>query len=639
MSFLNFLFRERGDKDESASPAVLDVEPPQPEDVDAVETEATSAVTEELADEPEAGPVYGNEPASSDLESIRAALLKIAEVIHDDDEAVEEQEDSSSLSVVELTAEQIADLIPGVFKAGAAEDVSSERTFGVRVPDLFEQLRTGKVVTAMSRVLTEIPAEWLARPAQSMSRDEVSIPLHLAVSAVRADELVKRTPTVERNPELKDMPNLFSMGGPPKAPPSTESLFGAAPPRAEETTIKQPLPEATKPGLDMFERAAESPAASRPAASRPPTPSSRAAPGAKQGFVFEFNEAATPFRRADEVKDEIADEESAKKAAAPQAPVPPEAPAPNVPEPQAKAPEAPPPVSKLANPFAPMPEAANLFAPATPPPPKAEPAPKADKEPAPAAPEPAPPAKPPVETPAPEPAANAVKPREEKGTGKLAVLPERADGVQLHGVDLNTADEERMVDCIPGVGVRMAARIVRYRNQQGPFTCIQDLVNVPGIGPSTYEKMTGASWSEARDELRRVLDHLLGRSRSAMPDLRAVAARFARQPGFSGCILVHKDGHVLAADWPDNKAEVVGAIAPQLFKKVAPYVEQLGFGEVNPVTLCFGEDVLTLVYSGEILIGTLHEIGRLDKNQLRLIQLAGAELEDRMERTKLPQDP
>jgi competence ComEA-like helix-hairpin-helix protein len=487
----------------------------------------------------------------------------------------------------------------------------------------------------MSRVLAEIPAEWLARPAQSMSRDEVSIPLHLAVSAVRADELVKRTPSVERNPELKDMPNLFSMGGmaAAKPAPKTDALFGAVPPRPLETTVKQPLPASTQPGSDMFERPApEAPAAKAPAppalAPAPPAPApappaqAPARGGKPGGFTFEFNEAATPFRRADEVKEEIAGEEAEKAAEAAAEKAPPAAQAPQMrPEPPAVEAESKPSVSTPFDPFAPMPAAANLFAPA----------PKSASAPPPA----------PVVPPAAkeeEPAAAPAAPAARKPAKPLTVLAGPTQGVHLHGVDLNLADAEALAENLPGVGARMAARIIRYRNQQGPFSCMQDLVNVPGIGPSTYEKMTGASWSEARDELRRTLDHLLGKAGTGIPDLRSVARRIANQPGFSGCILVHKDGHVLAGEWPDDKQNVVGAIAPQLFKKVAPYVDQLGFGEVNPITLCFGEDVLTLVHSGEIVIGTLHEIERLDKNQLRLIQLAGAELEDRMERTRPSQD-
>lgn len=55
-------------------------------------------------------------------------------------------------------------------------------------------------------------------------------------------------------------------------------------------------------------------------------------------------------------------------------------------------------------------------------------------------------------------------------------------------IDLNTATIEQL-DALPGIGPAIAQRIVDYRQANGPFATPQDIMNVKGIGPATYEKL------------------------------------------------------------------------------------------------------------------------------------------------------
>jgi competence protein ComEA len=55
-------------------------------------------------------------------------------------------------------------------------------------------------------------------------------------------------------------------------------------------------------------------------------------------------------------------------------------------------------------------------------------------------------------------------------------------------VNLNTASVEQLTT-LPGVGPKLAARIVEYRQKSGAFRSTQELINVQGIGEKNYAKI------------------------------------------------------------------------------------------------------------------------------------------------------
>ena len=50
-------------------------------------------------------------------------------------------------------------------------------------------------------------------------------------------------------------------------------------------------------------------------------------------------------------------------------------------------------------------------------------------------------------------------------------------------INLNSATSAQL-DTLPGVGPSTAKAIISYRNRKGPFGKVEDLLNVPGIGPA-----------------------------------------------------------------------------------------------------------------------------------------------------------
>jgi competence protein ComEA len=63
---------------------------------------------------------------------------------------------------------------------------------------------------------------------------------------------------------------------------------------------------------------------------------------------------------------------------------------------------------------------------------------------------------------------------------------EEYDNPQL--ISINRA-EAWLIDALPGIGPTSAQKIVDYREANGPFVTIYELMLVPGIGESTFENI------------------------------------------------------------------------------------------------------------------------------------------------------
>ncbi len=71
---------------------------------------------------------------------------------------------------------------------------------------------------------------------------------------------------------------------------------------------------------------------------------------------------------------------------------------------------------------------------------------------------------------------------QEKPAGRTAPPAAKA------AVNINTATAAEF-EGLPGIGARTAARILEYRQKNGPFKKIEDLMNVRGVGEKSFLKL------------------------------------------------------------------------------------------------------------------------------------------------------
>jgi competence protein ComEA len=76
----------------------------------------------------------------------------------------------------------------------------------------------------------------------------------------------------------------------------------------------------------------------------------------------------------------------------------------------------------------------------------------------------------------------------EKSAGKASAKETEKGLAEEEKVSLNNASAEELAKALNGVGIKKGQTIVEYRSEMGPFTKIEQLQEVPGIGPSLFQR-------------------------------------------------------------------------------------------------------------------------------------------------------
>lgn len=74
------------------------------------------------------------------------------------------------------------------------------------------------------------------------------------------------------------------------------------------------------------------------------------------------------------------------------------------------------------------------------------------------------------------------------GFGAADAYSQDRGAVPMKKVNINSASKEELMT-LTGIGESRAADIIRYRTEQGAFSRIEDIMNVPGIKEASFRKL------------------------------------------------------------------------------------------------------------------------------------------------------
>ncbi len=84
-----------------------------------------------------------------------------------------------------------------------------------------------------------------------------------------------------------------------------------------------------------------------------------------------------------------------------------------------------------------------------------------------------------------------IQPTEKTGDTSKTMSPPMKNDVSDNStpkVNINTATAEQLAKALQGIGMKKAEAIINYREQYGVFTNLEQLKEVPGIGPVFLER-------------------------------------------------------------------------------------------------------------------------------------------------------
>lgn len=79
-----------------------------------------------------------------------------------------------------------------------------------------------------------------------------------------------------------------------------------------------------------------------------------------------------------------------------------------------------------------------------------------------------------------------VRPTPDAQATPTAIAADPAVGTRLN---INTASAAELDDALPGIGPVLSQRIVAFREANGPFSRIDQIMTVPGIGDATFANL------------------------------------------------------------------------------------------------------------------------------------------------------
>lgn len=138
-----------------------------------------------------------------------------------------------------------------------------------------------------------------------------------------------------------------------------------------------------------------------------------------------------------------------------------------------------------------------------------------------------------------------------------------------------------------------------------------------------------ASAAPAQPQLPATLQEMaekLGVVLGKAPNYGEVASRFKTLAGFDGCVIVHRDGDLLATSWKNDASDMLEVVAPQIVKKMEHYLQHACNDKLQAVSAYWKNLVLIFVENGAICFIAAQQPGAFSLAHVRAAVLAAEAL-------------
>ncbi len=196
-----------------------------------------------------------------------------------------------------------------------------------------------------------------------------------------------------------------------------------------------------------------------------------------------------------------------------------------------------------------------------------------------------------------------------------------------NGIDVNRSGVGELC-VLEGVDEPLAESIIAYR-AQAPFASLQDLLKVPGLSLSTYQKMTGLGLNVDLMKAELETNNLLNID-STEVSMAAIADAALAVMRLDAIFISGSDGLVLAQavvfDQISVFSEGLAAAVPQLFKRAQKLLIQARLPIVTMSTFFVGQHAITCAGAHQIFCACIHRTEYPSGEELKICQNLAHEL-------------
>ncbi|RMD75860.1 MAG: hypothetical protein D6820_13800, partial [Lentisphaerae bacterium] len=191
------------------------------------------------------------------------------------------------------------------------------------------------------------------------------------------------------------------------------------------------------------------------------------------------------------------------------------------------------------------------------------------------------------------------------------------------GININRAGVEQFCK-LSGVGPYLAAQIIEYRQANGAFRRLNDLLKVPGLGPKTYKEMTGLSSRSSLQSAEQKLAELAGLKGVSRINLAEVVHGACEKLNFAAIIVSNVDGLRVVEALRDEKmkdfSEALSSVAPQLLKRSRKTLKQAKMPQAQNISFVFKRHTVTFCGDDQVFVALIHPGSGVSQRQLSSAQ-------------------